>query len=76
MKIEIQRADYDDKILVRIEIEGFEYTRAKFSPFDRMLIADCETSEKVSDKLLALETIARKIEESQTTAAVEQGETK
>ena len=35
--------------------------------FDRRLIAECEASDKVSDKLLALETIVRRIEESATT---------
>lgn len=37
----------------------------KFNPdkFDRFLLSECEKSPKTSDKLLALETIYRKVEE-------------
>jgi hypothetical protein len=35
--------------------------------FDRAVIRECEASGKVSDKLLALETIVRRIEESAAT---------
>lgn len=60
----MQRNDYDDKITVRLEIACGEYVRASLDHFDRLLIRDCEGSEKVSDHLLALETIVRRIEES------------
>ena len=46
-----------------LEINQVDLVRAKLHDFDRRLLADCDTSDKVSDKLLALETIARRIEE-------------
>lgn len=54
-----------DRILsVRLAIEENEIARAQFNRFDELLISECEKSEKVSDKLLALETIVRKIEQA------------
>lgn len=49
-----------------LRIGSGEMVRANLRPFDRVLIADCEGSDKVSDKLLALETIARRVEEAVT----------
>lgn len=64
MRIVMERDACDDKIKVLLEIDGHEYVRARLDRFDHLLIADCEGSNKVSDKLLMLETIARRIEES------------
>ena len=47
-----------------VEIEGGEYmTMARLDGFDRRLLEECEDSDSVADKLLALELIARRIEE-------------
>jgi hypothetical protein len=69
MKLVIQRSDYDLKLQVLLEIEGHEYSRAKLTAFDRLLLDDCEGSDKASDKLLALETIVRRIEEATDVAS-------
>ncbi len=48
-----------------VEIEEGELGMAKFDKFDHALLKeiDAEESPKISDLLLGLETIARKIEE-------------
>jgi hypothetical protein len=56
-----------DERTYTIKVQMGELVRANLSRFDRALIAECEASGKVSDKLLALETIARRIEESAAT---------
>lgn len=68
----MQRNVYDDKIIVRLEIDGHDYAHAaNLTHFDHLLIAECERSDKASDKLLALETIVRRIEEAKSSAAKE-----
>lgn len=47
-----------------LKVRGDELVTATLFPFDRRLIAECEASDKISDKLLALETIVRRVEES------------
>lgn len=63
MKFQMQRDICADKIKVMLEIDGYEYMAAGLDHFDRLLIRECEGSDKTSDKLLALETIVRRIEE-------------
>lgn len=64
MKWQLYRDECRDVIGMRLEIDGSEYMRASLTSFDHALIQDCETSDKLSDRLLALETIVRRIEES------------
>jgi hypothetical protein len=52
-----------DERIYKLRVTGAELMRCRLQHFDRLLIAECEASNKVSDKLLALETIARRIEE-------------
>lgn len=47
----------------KLAIEPNNIICAKFTKFDYWLFEDCESSDKISDKLLALETLARRIEE-------------
>ena len=47
-----------------LRIRSRELVAIELQPFDRLLLADCDRSDKVSDKLLALETVARRIEEA------------
>ena len=54
-----------DEIEFRLKINGSELMQIKFNKFDYALIDECEKSSTISDTLLALEMIARKIEESQ-----------
>lgn len=65
-----------DKRTYTLTIQGGEWTRARLHAFDRLLIAECEASDKVSDKVLALETIARRIEESAPVSTTVQREEK
>jgi hypothetical protein len=69
MKFSIERHDYDDTLRVVLVLEGSrEIKPMNLTHFDRVLIHDCEDSDKASDKLLALETIVRRIEEATAAA--------
>ena len=48
----------------RLEISEHEMQRASFAALDFRLMRECEGSDSVADKLLGLETIARRIEEA------------
>ena len=48
-----------------IEITNFDIVSLRLDKFDNQLLDECSKSEKISDTLLALETIARRIEEQQ-----------
>lgn len=50
-----------------LKVNDYELLMATLERYDRMFIAECESSGRVSDKLLALETIARRIEENAPT---------
>ena len=54
----------NQQTIYKLNISDAEFVRAHFDNFDRLLIDECEISDRVSDKLLALETITRRIESS------------
>lgn len=60
---------YTDKIKgvshYNLTVPDGDLAKMKLHDFDRLLLVECEKSKKVSDKLLALETIVRRIEESE-----------
>ena len=58
----------------KLTITNDEMMRCGFQPFDRLLLTECEASSAISDKLLALETIARRVEESSPSAASQRTE--
>ena len=60
--------DRDERVY-KLTISNRDMMVVGFQPFDRLLLTECEESSKISDKLLALETIARRIEESSLAAA-------
>lgn len=63
--MEIQSSDdalTHDNIFI-FKFNRMELLHVKLYPCDRLLFDECEKSNKVSDKLLALELIARRIEE-------------
>lgn len=64
MKLERINHKDRDEVEFRLTITDLEMVKMKLHPFDRALIADCDSSDTISDKLLALETIARRIEEA------------
>lgn len=76
MKFIMQDDIANDERIYTLRIRMGEMVCAPLNRFDKLLLADCEGSNKVSDKLLALETIARRIEERQSAAEDSQGEKK
>lgn len=65
MKLTKIHDDVNEKLCFLLEIGRCEYESAKFDIFDNRLMDECESFTKISDKLLWLETAARKIEEKQ-----------
>ena len=49
---------------ITVEIDDLEMVGCKTDEFDRRLLRECNRSSSVADKILALETIARRIEEA------------
>jgi hypothetical protein len=50
------------KQTITIEVFDLDMIGLKLKEDDRLLLEECSNSDKISDKLLALELIARKIE--------------
>ncbi len=63
MMLEKWRDPANQQDVFQIKIRDSDYVLAELQPFDRLLIKECEKSQLVSDKLLALETIIRRMEE-------------
>ena len=63
MKLDITKDIEDQKTTYVLTIEKQDMITAKFTKRDRQLFEICDKSDKISDKLLALEMIAMKIEE-------------
>jgi hypothetical protein len=53
-----------NETLYYLRISDCELVMAELDTFDIMLIRECDTSASVADKLLALETIVRRIEQA------------
>lgn len=53
---------HNQKTHYLITIEDSELAQIPLDEFDRELLRECEISDHVSDKLLALEALSRKIE--------------
>ena len=64
MKFEVTQdlGSLEQRYLITISYN--EWVEAKFHSMDKTLFEECDKSEKVSDKLLGLETLVRRIEES------------
>jgi len=73
MKFEHHKHPATNDYHVSLVIEGFELRSVRFTDFDRALFRECEDSESIADKLLALETVARRIEEQQKRVEEEHG---
>jgi hypothetical protein len=62
--------DIDGGKVYRLSINRNDFILSRcYDPMDLLLLQECEQSNKVSDKLLALEMIARHIEEGYETHA-------
>lgn len=64
MRFMTKKSERGDGYVVQLELDASDLVRAKLTPHDRMLLAVCEQSTSISDKLLALETIALRVEEA------------
>ena len=47
-----------------LRISSIDLRDVNLTNFDALLLSECEKSPKISDKVLALETLVRRIEES------------
>jgi hypothetical protein len=54
-----------------LEISDVEFVLMRLDNFDTLLLKECEGSDSIADKLLALETLARRIEEERERQAKE-----
>lgn len=68
-----ERDSQNDTIRYTVEITSQDLEEARLTAFDRRLIHECEGSSRVSDKLLALETLARRIEDLEEASQPEEG---
>lgn len=53
-----------DEDVFELRFNTLDMVECPLDNFDRALLHECNKSKKVSDKLLALETIVRRLEES------------
>lgn len=65
MKFRMQHRAEDRRLQVFFELEYFDCLDMRLSELDRLMLRECEQSEAVSDKFLALELIVRRYEEAQ-----------
>lgn len=63
MKFELNKDCLTYKLTMCLELGPDDMSRARLNHWDNVLITSCEKSDKVSDKLLALETLVRRVEE-------------
>lgn len=60
-----ESSEYADVRTFTLTLSDAALRRAKLTPFDRKLLAECDGPDAtVSDKLLGLETLVRRIEEA------------
>ena len=65
MKLSKYKLISEDSTRWLLEFTNQEFVVNELSWFDRALLAECDKSNSIADKLLALETIARKIEDKE-----------
>lgn len=63
MRFIVSRDTERDLFRVVLEIEELDVLGVALHPMDRALLRECELSGSISDKLLGLETLTRRIEE-------------
>lgn len=64
MKFEEHQVDMRGSRKYVLDLDDSELMPLNLDKFDRMLIRECGASNSIADKLLALECIVRKIEQS------------
>lgn len=60
MKFEMTRVLHEDKIIFSGEVSGYDLMTLNLDAFDRRLLEECEASNDVADKILALEMLFRR----------------
>jgi hypothetical protein len=65
MKLTSNKSLTQDKTIFVLEIGGEEQASISLDRFDVLLLNECNKNDSIADKLLALETIARKIEQTE-----------
>ena len=65
MKLSCIRDVENQQTVYKLSMTDSEVTQVFLGNFDKLLIDECETSDKIADKVLALEMITRKIESTQ-----------
>ena len=66
MKLEICKEPVDEHIVYKLTISRLDMAHTKFDKFDLELMKECSVESEnatISDKLLVLEMIARRVEE-------------
>lgn len=65
MKLTVHMPVATDERVYTLTISGGDLARVKLSGYDRRVLADCNGAEAtISDRLLGLELLARRIEET------------
>ena len=67
MKLEMYKEDSGENTIYRLTISRLDMAHVKFDKFDRKLIEECSAEKDdatISDQLLALEMITRRVEQS------------
>ena len=62
MELTTERIHHKFKSIYTITVFDSDLKQIKFDNFDRLLFDECDKSNKISDKLLALEKVARLLE--------------
>ena len=65
MKLLCEKDIENQQTRYTLVMTDLDLIKVRLGAFDKLLIDKCEQSDKVSDKLLGLETIARKVEANQ-----------
>ncbi len=63
MKLEVTQDIANNEQIYTLTIPYFEWMKARIYPQDKLLFDECDKSDKLSDKILGLETLVRRIEE-------------
>lgn len=63
MKFQMRHDPKSGRYQFCLELEEYEVASVRLDNWDRLLLQECEGSKNVSDQLLALELLTRRIEE-------------
>ena len=64
MKFSVTRIEHGDAYIVQLEMDVCDLVEAKLTPSDMAVLEECARGESISDRLLAVHTIAKRVEEA------------